>query len=491
MARVKVQLFGVALGCATGIDFVATSMLATGAVHIRSGVYATPDDFLWCLTAYAGAAIIANLVLRRVADYIGYRDLTLLGLFVATIGCLLCTLSNNVVELSLSIAVQGLGAGGLFAASRTLIQLVAAPSERAVLLRPFVAGALGLSAVTPWITATLMLDAGWRTIFVFQAVACVATAILVASTYPQCVRPPCPPTLDRVARLDWFTVLIVAAGSLILLHGLADLRIYTASNSLGVFAWPATGVLLMACGMFRLHRHPQPWINTRRLNGPRYLTGIGLYATYYVFSGLWSYLVSSLMQLGLGFTFETTGRTLTIAGAFGALAALTYVLFGMQLPGARRYFALGYLMVACAAWLLADRVMTGLSIDRLLPVLMLQSAAVPFSLLVVAKLTFTETAVEDFAHAYQMKNIVRQIALAAGTGIAAQYLQYSEAVTRANLVARIDAAAAWHQSVEALEAMSTQIDQQAVLVGASNLLAIVASACVVVAIVAAFQRWLR
>lgn len=33
-----VALMGLALGCATGVDFVATAILATAAVQIRAGV---------------------------------------------------------------------------------------------------------------------------------------------------------------------------------------------------------------------------------------------------------------------------------------------------------------------------------------------------------------------------------------------------------------------------------------------------------------------
>ena len=130
VTRGGVFLLGLALGCATGVDFVATSILATGAVQIRAGIYATPDDFLWCFTAYAAAAIVANLMLRRIACFISYRGFSLLGLAIAIGGSLLCAVSNNIVQLSLALAVQGLGAGGLFAAARTLIQMIAAPAER-------------------------------------------------------------------------------------------------------------------------------------------------------------------------------------------------------------------------------------------------------------------------------------------------------------------------------------------------------------------------
>lgn len=492
LGRPAVFTLGLALGCATGVDFVATSMLATGAIHIRAGVYATPDDFLWCLTAYAGAAVVANLILRGVADFISYRGATLLGLIIAIVGALLCAVSDNVLQLSLALAVQGLGAGGLFAASRTLIQLLAQPQERARLLWPFVIGALGLNAVAPWTTAILMLDAGWRMIFVLQAVVTVCVWLLVACTYPRRVRPPVIPDLATLAALDWRTVIVLGAGALILIHGLANLRIYTALDTPEVLLWPLTGMTLVVLAFLRLRRRPDAWLNPRRLGGRRYQTGVLFYATYAVFGGLWNYLIPNLLQLGLGFTFETSGRVLTLTEAFGVGMSILFVWYGMKLPGTRRYLALGYLMIAASAWLFATRIETDLSMARILPVLLLQAASVPFTLLMVARLSFLDTSLEDFPHAYQFKNIVRQLAAALGTGLGAQGLQFGEAVARTHLVDRVDPfRLGGVPSSTVLATLSQQIDQQATLVASANLLAIVGCGCLLVAIFAAWQRWLR
>ncbi|WP_137928406.1 MFS transporter [Cupriavidus sp. 2SB] len=487
-----VALMGLALGCATGVDFVATAILATAAVQIRAGVYATPDEFLWCFTAYAAAAIVANLMLRRLAEYLSYRGVSIAGLWIAIAGSLLCAASNNITQLSLALAVQGLGAGGLFAAARTLIQLIATPTERPRLLWPFVVGALGMLAAAPWVTAVLMLDAGWRTIFVVQAIASAATLLLVSVTYPHRVTPPRAPDLDTLAAMDWLTVILLGAGALALVHGLADLRLYTASDALDVVAWPLAGAALMVLAFIRLHLRPDPWLNTHRLGGKRYLVGLAFFAIYSFTAGLWNYLMPILMQLGLGFPFETTGMITTISSAFGMVAAVLFVLYGGKLPGTRRYLALGYVMIAVAAWLLATRIMSDLSMDRMLQALVLQSVAVPFALVLVAKLSFMETSLDDFSHTYQFKNIVRQVASAAGTGTAAQCLQYGEAVARTHLVGRIDPYLAYHLPPGlTLVSLSQEIDQQAVLLAGSNLLAIVAPACLLVAGFAAWQRWLR
>ncbi|MBB3258075.1 MFS family permease [Paraburkholderia bannensis] len=122
----RVFFFTVALGAATGVDFVASSMMGIAGTHIRGGVHASPEDFLWSMTSYAAMATVANLMLGRIARHTSYRSYTIAGLIVAAIGSLLCALCDTPLELTFARAVQGFGAGGLFAAARILIQLVSA-----------------------------------------------------------------------------------------------------------------------------------------------------------------------------------------------------------------------------------------------------------------------------------------------------------------------------------------------------------------------------
>lgn len=183
LSRAQVCLFAFTLGCAAGVDFVASAMMGVAGTHIRGGIHASPEDFLWSLTSYAAAATVANLVLRRIAQDISYRGYTLLGLAIATVGAALCAVCNTPLELSLARAVQGLGAGGLFTASRIIIQLAAAREERRPLFLGFISGGMGLAALAPWISAVLVEDASWRMIFVVQAGMSAAAMLLVLASY--------------------------------------------------------------------------------------------------------------------------------------------------------------------------------------------------------------------------------------------------------------------------------------------------------------------
>ncbi|MCL6468789.1 MAG: MFS transporter, partial [Ralstonia sp.] len=149
----RVHAFGLAMGLSTGLDFVSSQMFAVAGQHIQGGVHASPDAYLYAVTAYAVAAVVANLAIGRIAAHVGYRMYSLVGIVLFAIGCVVCAESNNIGELVIGRTIQGLGAGGLFSASRILVQLTAEPDERIPPMLMFSVGLFGLTTIAPWICA--------------------------------------------------------------------------------------------------------------------------------------------------------------------------------------------------------------------------------------------------------------------------------------------------------------------------------------------------
>ncbi|MFX6246396.1 hypothetical protein ABTF77_21070, partial [Acinetobacter baumannii] len=75
----RIHAFGLAVGLATGLDFVSSQMMAVAGQHIQGGVHASPDAYLYAVTAYAVAAVVANLAIGRIAAHVGYRMFALAG----------------------------------------------------------------------------------------------------------------------------------------------------------------------------------------------------------------------------------------------------------------------------------------------------------------------------------------------------------------------------------------------------------------------------
>lgn len=498
----RVHAFGLALGLSTGLDFVSSQMFAVAGQHIQGGVHASPEAYLYAVTAYAVAAVVANLAIGRIAAHVGYRMYSLVGIVLFAIGCMVCAQSNNIGELVIGRTIQGMGAGGLFSASRILVQLTAEPDERIPPMLMFSVGLFGLTTLAPWICAEVLEYSEWRVIFWIElalaGVAWMAMFFLPPEHHQPRTRaarrPDEAPPED--SQWDWVGVGAMAIGALSFLMGLSELRYsrLTASPLIPLLLLGGTASLLLA--IHRLRTHPDPWLDLSRLNGRRYLWGIGFYGVYYLMSGYWSYLFPAVSQGGLGFTFRTTTLFLMISGAVSTVVAVVMTIWLPFFFRKRRFIAIGFAVYAAAALLLATSLMPGAPDYAFFPVSILEGITPGAVMIQVAMMTYLDLDREDFAHGYQMKNIARQFATAVGTGLAAVSLQTQQAESRSLIVAHVtrftaDLQAANPLTPERLASLSAEIDRQATLLAGTQLFSWFAVACGVFAVLVLVQRSLR
>lgn len=471
----RVYAFGAVLGLVAGLDFVATILIAMAGVQVQGGLGVAPRDFLWALTSYAVAAVVANLVLVQLAGRISYRRFTLVSLALFVLGSVACAMADTLLQLSLARAVQGLGGGGLFAASRILAQYSSQPQERLSLFWGFGLANFALVALSPWLAGWLISHHGWNMLFLLQAGFALPMLPLVLWLYPRVEHRPA----RSIGRLDWPGVLAFAAGALLLLHALEHLRFMTLSDLPALLLYAVAGSILIAVMMRRFRRHPDPWLDPGRLLSRRYLVGLGFYALFYLISGYWNFLIPAFLVQGLGFDLAKVGGLLSLGAAVTLFAVVVFHLLLPRLMRKRRYIALGYVGLAAAFVLMSLAARPGAGAAAVLPAILLQGAMPVLVLLQVAMMTFVDMPTEDFAHAYAFKNIVREIVNALGTGVAV--LQFHQGTQLAQ--------SALKQS--APEVGAPLLHQVAVTQATGEILLGMAAVCVVVAIVALVQRTLR
>ncbi|WP_169149634.1 MFS transporter [Azoarcus sp. TTM-91] len=471
----RVYAFGATLGLVAGLDFVATILIAMAGVQVQQGLGVAPQDFLWALTAYAAAAVMANLVLVRVAGHLSYRRFTLIALLLFIAGALGCAAADSLPALAAARTVQGLGGGGLFAASRILAQYASRPQERISLFWGFGLANFALVAITPWLAGVLMAAHGWHTMFLLQAGLALPLLPLVAWLYPKVEARPHAP----IGKLDWAGVFAFAVGALLLVHALEHLRYLSLAELPVLAAYFCAGAVLLMVVMRRFHRHPDPWLDPRRLASRRYLVGLAFYALFYLVSGSWNFLVPAFLSEGLGFGLQTVGGLLSLGGLVSVLAVIVFHLALPKIMRKRRYIALGYIGLGSAFLLMALAAQPGAGPLAVLPAILLQGAMPALALLQVALMTFVDMPTEDFAHAYAFKSIVREIVNALGTGLAVLQLHHATAAVKLELSAASGGVA------EGL------LQHTAVTLAAGDMLAWLAGACVLIAALAVAQRTLK
>ncbi|WP_287877491.1 MFS transporter [Aquitalea sp.] len=488
----QVRLFGLTLGLVTGADFVAVGMMGVAGGAIQGGVAAAPQEYLWALTSFAVGAVLVNLLLGRFATLISYRRYTQWALLLFMAGSVGCALAEGITSLALARLFQGVGGGGLFTASRILLQLVAQPRERKPLMYGFLLGLFGLSGIAPWLSALLVEDWGWQAIFWLQAGFVPLLLVLVNISYP---RNAGMPTRTQAGELDWLAVAALGLGALLVLHTLEDLRFLRFSARPGMWLALLAGVALLLLAWRRLHTHPDPWLRLHAVLRRRYLMGLAFYALYYLCNGIWPYLLSAMLQHGLGFDFVTTGWAMSMGSLVTVVMALSYLYASRWLTRRHHVLALGFgLLLLCSVWL-SHVAMPGAALASVLPAILLHGLVPVLSVLQIAAMTYAEVQAEDFAHAYQLKNILRELAMAMGTGLAALQLQAGEAVARMSLLDRLDALSLRHWGMGLdlpdLARLSAQVTQQAVLIACDHALLALALLSGLAMVMALWQRDLR
>ncbi len=104
------------------------------------------DKLTWIFTAYMLAATITVPIYGKLSDIYGRRIFYLLAIVIFLIGSIFSGVSQNMIELILARAVQGIGAGSIMANSFAIIGDLFVPAERSRWQGLF-AGAWGLASV--------------------------------------------------------------------------------------------------------------------------------------------------------------------------------------------------------------------------------------------------------------------------------------------------------------------------------------------------------
>lgn len=165
-----------------------TTIVYVATPNLMSNLDAPIDQVLWVINGYLLAFAALLITTGRLADYVGPKALFLTGLIVFTLASAGCGLSQNVGELILARAVQGVGGALLTPQTITLITATF-PAERRGAAFGTLGAVVGFATVGgPTLGGLLVTIADWRWIFFLNVpvgiLAVVATLFLVVDVRP-------------------------------------------------------------------------------------------------------------------------------------------------------------------------------------------------------------------------------------------------------------------------------------------------------------------
>jgi EmrB/QacA subfamily drug resistance transporter len=285
------------------------------------------NQLSWVVTAYLLTSTASTPLWGKISDLYGRRLIFQVAIVIFLIGSALSGLSQNMPQLILFRALQGVGGGGLFAIALSIIGDVIPPRERGR-YQGYFGAVFGVSSVAgPLLGGWLTDGPGWRWIFYINIPVGLAALVVTSMALKM-------PVVRRQHQIDYLgAAAIVGAVTCLLLY--LDWR----GNEYG---WTEAGSLLLLAGtlfltaafVFVERRAPEPIIPLRLFrnrvfsvgNAFAFLAGIAMFGTIIFlpvylqavkgFSPTQSGLALLPAIIGIFSTSITSGQLITRTGRY-------------------------------------------------------------------------------------------------------------------------------------------------------------------------------
>jgi EmrB/QacA subfamily drug resistance transporter len=202
-------------GLMTGMLLAALDQTIVGtALPTIVGQLGGINHYSWVVTGYLLASTASTPLYGKVSDLYGRRPLLLFAIGAFLVGSLLAGLSQNMAQLIVTRAIQGLGAGGLLTLAFTIVSDVLAPRDRPRYQGLFGA-VFGLSSVAGPLLGGYFAQHDWRWIFYLN----VPLAILAVVVCNQVLR--LVPHQRREHKIDWLGASLLVGSVICLLLALS------------------------------------------------------------------------------------------------------------------------------------------------------------------------------------------------------------------------------------------------------------------------------
>ncbi len=168
----------------------------------------------WVFTAYMLSSTVTVPIYGKLSDIFGRRGLYILGIGIFLLGSVLSGMSQNMMQLILFRALQGIGAGAIMVNSITVIGDIFPPAERGK-WQGLIGGIFALASIAgPLLGGWVTDHFSWRWIFYINIPIGILAIMMLAFAMPKIVHE----TKDR--SIDFLGALLLAFGLVPLLLAL-------------------------------------------------------------------------------------------------------------------------------------------------------------------------------------------------------------------------------------------------------------------------------
>jgi EmrB/QacA subfamily drug resistance transporter len=160
----EIMVIIVALMLAMLLAALDQTIVATALPRIATDLNGL-DKLSWVATAYLLTSAVSTPLYGKISDQFGRKKIFQFAIVLFLIGSALCGLSQNMDQLVLFRALQGIGAGGLMSLSMTIVGDIVSPRQRGKYLGYFGAVFAISSVAGPLLGGYFTDSLSWRWVF--------------------------------------------------------------------------------------------------------------------------------------------------------------------------------------------------------------------------------------------------------------------------------------------------------------------------------------
>ncbi|HYJ52499.1 MAG TPA: DHA2 family efflux MFS transporter permease subunit [Allosphingosinicella sp.] len=333
---------GVILGML--MQVLDTTIANVALPHMTASLGATRETINWVLTSYIVASAIAIPITGWLADRVGRKPLFVWSVIVFTAASLLCAVAQNLTEMVLFRAIQGVAGAFIVPLAQATLFDINPREKHGTAMAIFGAGVMIGPIAGPVLGGWLTDSFDWRWVFLINLPIGTLAALLMAR---------CMPTIPKARRsfdMFGFAMLALALAGLQLMLDRGEQMDWFASWEIRI----ECAVAIAGIWMFGVHMATarNPLFDRHMFADSNFSTGLLFMAIMglMLFAGL--ALLPPLLQTLLGYSVLQSGF-LTAPRGVGTLVSMIVVGRLVGKVDARLLVLIGMLTMAGSLWLMS------------------------------------------------------------------------------------------------------------------------------------------
>ncbi len=335
------MLATVAVMLATLMQVLDTTIANVALPHMQTSLQATPESINWVLTSYIVASAMAIPITGWLADRVGRKPLFIWTVIGFTAASVLCAVAQNMPEMVLFRALQGVCGAFILPLSQSVLFDVNPPQNHAKAMAMFGGGVVIGPILGPVLGGWLTDSFDWRWVFLINLPIGALTLLMLMRFLPG------GSTVRRRFDLFGFTLLAIAVGGLQLMLDRGEQVDWFQAWEI----WIELGIAISAGWMFVVHMLTarEPIFDPKMFKDRNFALGILFMAVLGLLLMAGLALLPPLLQRLMGYSVLGSGF-LTAPRGVGTLLSMMVVGRLSGKVDARLLILTGLSVMALSLW---------------------------------------------------------------------------------------------------------------------------------------------